>query len=71
MVEPVFGQIKQARGFRGIDKVKAEWALVCTAHNLGKLDSETQAALAELIGLSRSLAEIEKRTGRTAPTVIT
>lgn len=42
VVEPVFGQIKQARGFRqfllrGIDKVKAEWALICTAHNLTKL----------------------------------
>src|SRR5712671_4516433 len=40
--EPVFGQIKQARGFRqflmrGIDKVRAEWAIVCTAHNLLKL----------------------------------
>jgi hypothetical protein len=42
VVEPVFGQIKQARGFRqfllrGVDNVKAEWALICTAHNLGKL----------------------------------
>jgi transposase len=42
IVEPVFGQIKQARGFRqfllrGIDKVTAEWALLCTAHNLTKL----------------------------------
>jgi transposase len=42
VVEPVFGQIKQARGFRqfllrSIDKVKAEWALICTAHNLTKL----------------------------------
>jgi transposase len=41
-VEPVFGQIKQARGFRqfllrGIEKVKAEWAMICTAHNLTKL----------------------------------
>ena len=41
-VEPVFGHIKQARGFRqfllrGIDKVKAEWAMICTAHNLAKL----------------------------------
>lgn len=40
--EPVFGQIKQARGFRqflrrGLDNVKQEWALVCTAHNLLKL----------------------------------
>lgn len=42
IVEPVFGQIKQARGFRqfllrGIDKVQYEWALICTAHNLTKL----------------------------------
>jgi transposase len=42
VVEPVFGQIKGARGFRqfllrGIEKVRHEWALVCTAHNLTKL----------------------------------
>jgi transposase len=42
IVEPVFGQIKQARGFRqfllrGIEKVSAEWALICIAHNLVKL----------------------------------
>ncbi len=42
IVEPVFGQIKQARGFRqfllrGVEKVRAEWALICTAHNLIKL----------------------------------
>jgi hypothetical protein len=42
VVEPVFGQIKQARAFRqfllrGIEKVRAEWALICTAHNLRKL----------------------------------
>jgi transposase len=42
IVEPVFGQIKQARGFRqfllrGIERVTAEWALICTAHNLAKL----------------------------------
>lgn len=41
-VEPVFGQIKAARGFRqflcrGLEAVEAEWALVCTAHNLLKL----------------------------------
>src|SRR5271169_3215176 len=40
--EPVFGQIKQARGFRqfllrGVEKVRAEWAIVCTVHNLLKL----------------------------------
>jgi transposase len=42
VVEPVFGQVKQARGFRqflmrGIEKVKDEWAMICTAHNLTKL----------------------------------
>lgn len=42
VVEPVFGQIKQARGFRqfllrGLDKVRGEWAMLCTAHNLLKL----------------------------------
>ena len=40
-VEPVFGQIKQARGFRqfllrGLEKVRGEWALVCMTHNLLK-----------------------------------
>jgi transposase len=48
VVEPVFGQIKGARGFRqlllrGLEKVKHEWALICTAHNLSKL---TRAAAA-------------------------
>jgi phosphoglucomutase len=37
----------------------------------GKLDQDTQAALGGLIALSRSLAEIEKRTGRKDPTVVT
>jgi transposase len=42
IVEPVFGQIKHARGFRqfllrGLDKVKAEWAMICTVHNILKL----------------------------------
>jgi transposase len=42
IVEPVFGQIKQARGFRqfltrGIKKVRGEWALVCATHNILKM----------------------------------
>jgi len=42
IVEPVFGQIKQARGFRqfllrGIHKVRAEWSLVCLTHNILKM----------------------------------
>lgn len=41
-VEAVFGQIKQARGIRGfllrgLEKVKAEWNLICTTHNILKL----------------------------------
>ncbi len=40
--EPVFGQIKQARGFRqfllrGLEQVRGEWSLICTVHNLLKL----------------------------------
>jgi transposase len=42
IVEPVFGQIKHARGFRqfllrGVEKVQGEWSLVCTTHNILKL----------------------------------
>ncbi len=40
--EPVFGQIKHARGFRqfllrGLEKVQGEWAIVCLTHNILKL----------------------------------
>jgi len=40
--EPVFGQIKQVRGFRqfllrGLEKVSGEWKVICTGHNLLKL----------------------------------
>ena len=42
IVEPVIGQIKQARGFRqfllrGFEKVQGEWSLVCATHNILKL----------------------------------
>lgn len=41
-VEPVFGNIKEARGFRqfsfrGLEAVTAEWDLVCLCHNVLKL----------------------------------
>ena len=47
VVEPVFGQIKQARGFRqfllrGKEKVKGEWALVCLTHNILRLHAALQ-----------------------------
>jgi hypothetical protein len=42
IVEPVFGQIKEWRGFRrfslrGLEKVRGEWNLVCLTHNPLKL----------------------------------
>lgn len=42
VVEPVFGQIKEARGFRrfllrGLGKVQGEWAMICLTHNILKL----------------------------------
>ncbi len=42
IVEPAFGQIKQARGsrrfsFRGLQSARAEWSFVCATHNLLKL----------------------------------
>lgn len=48
--EPVFGQIKQARGFRqfllrGTVKVHGEWQLICTGHNLLKLFGARNAGL--------------------------
>lgn len=47
-VEPVFGQIKGARGFRqfllrGLEAVRAEWRLICLGHNLLKLHRSTAA----------------------------
>jgi len=42
IVEPVFGQTKEARGFRrfllrGLAKIRGEWRLVCLPHNLLKI----------------------------------
>ena len=42
IVEPVCGQIKEARGFRrfllrGLAKIRGEWCLVCLTHNLLKM----------------------------------
>lgn len=46
--EPVFGQIKEARGFRrfslrGLSKVRGEWDLVALAHNIVKLHRAVSA----------------------------
>lgn len=49
IVEPAFGQIKEASlefrrfSFRGLKKVQAEWSLVCAAHNLLKILRQRQS----------------------------
>jgi transposase len=50
IVEPVFGQIKSARGIRkfllrGLKKVSAEWQLICLTHNLLKIWRRASAAV--------------------------
>jgi transposase len=50
VVEPVFGQIKEVRGFRrfllrGLAKVRGEWSLICTTHNLLKLFKALKALI--------------------------
>jgi len=49
IVEPVFGQIQEAQGFRhfflrGLEKTNGEWSLVCTCHNILKLFRATTKA---------------------------
>ncbi len=51
MIEPIFGQIKHVRGFRqfllrGLEKMRAEWRLICLTHNLLKLFRSKRWALA-------------------------
>ena len=50
IVEPVFGQIKEGRGFRrfllrGVAKIRGEWCLVCLTHNLLKIWRNTYAPI--------------------------
>src|SRR5277367_4689228 len=49
IIEPVFGQIKSARGIRkfllrGLEKVSAEWQLICLTHNLLKIWRRSNSA---------------------------
>jgi transposase len=58
--EPVFGQIKQARGYRqfllrGVDKVDDEWSLICTGHNLLKLFGAYRTGLPGKVTLVRAI----------------
>ncbi len=66
IVEPVFGYIKAIRGFRcfalrGLMRVRAEWRIICTTHNLLKLfrhhwrpaTSESRIAHTNIVGHAR------------------
>ena len=58
-VEPVFGQIKQGRGFRqfllrGLEKVNGEWSLICTGH---KPESSSGAGSAQTVPLRDQSAQ--------------
>ncbi len=74
-VEPVFGQIKQVRGFRqfllrGLEKVSGEWSLICTGHNLLKLfrfgaDQPRETPTNNFAGSVRIIAEMLSTVRRT------
>jgi transposase/IS5 family transposase len=66
IVEPVFGQTKEARGFRrfhlrGRVKVTAEWHLVCAVHNLAKLFRSGRAG--RVVGPTRAAGLASQRMG--------
>ena len=56
IVEPAFGQIKEANlefrrfSFRGLRKVQYEWLLVCAAHNLSKIIRRRQTTVKRCCG---------------------
>ena len=74
-VEPVFGQIKQGRGFRqfllrGLEKVNGEWSLICTGHNLLKLfrfgvAQPRDTRINRSVGSVRNIAEVFSTVMRT------
>jgi transposase/IS5 family transposase len=66
IVEPVFGQTKEARGFRrfhlrGRVKVTAEWHLVCAVHNLAKLFRSGRAG--RVVGATRAAGLVGQPAG--------
>lgn len=66
IVEPVFGQTKEARGFRrfhlrGRVKVTAEWHLVCAIHNLAKLFRSGRAG--RVVGPTRAAGLARRPVG--------
>ena len=68
IVEPVFGQIKQGRGYRqfllrGMRQVRGEWALICTAHNVRKLWTALRRRRSRPGDGLRALRDEQKATG--------
>jgi len=66
IVEPVFGQTKEASGFRrfhlrGRVKVTAEWHLVCAIHNLAKLFRSGRAG--RVVGPTRAAGLARRPVG--------
>jgi hypothetical protein len=64
IVAPVFGQIKQARGFRqfllrGLEKVRGEWALICMTHNILKSQDHLHWIAQRLAGQAREKRLLE------------
>ena len=74
-VEPVFGQIKQGRGFRqfllrGLEKVSGEWSLICSGHNLLKLfrfgaDQPRETPANRFAASDRNIVEVVSTVRRT------
>jgi predicted GIY-YIG superfamily endonuclease len=63
IVEPVFGMVKEGEGFRrwtvrGLENVRTQWALVCTAYNLKKLAKAWKQRLA--VGSAYNLKKLRK-----------
>lgn len=68
IVEPVFGQIKQGRGYRqfllrGMRPVRGEWALICTTHNVRKLWTALRQRRQRPGEGLRALCDKQKTTG--------
>lgn len=71
IVEPVFGQIKEARGFRrfllrGRLKAEGEWHLACAVHNLGKLFRHDRAVAGGGPGQSTRPSELARNIAQAA-----
>jgi hypothetical protein len=68
-IEPVFGQIKEARAFRrfrlrGLKRVNAEWKLICATHNLLKLFRHRINLLAPSAPVTLARGRKSSSTGR-------